>query len=284
MKATTEKILTVEEWNRRCPVGTWVARPYMPHAVQPECLVNVPPLIARTRSVARGKRFPEVDITGALGGFPIQHLTPLLHLPRIAFAWTMPALLARAKTVTRRDWKDATVKRFPAGQWVWAIDSTYRQNKRALIEIAGTPEKQLTAFLPESEWVAEGFEWIREQARQGGAEKASLAARALRIWDGWTDAPEMLWRVPICVVAVVPEGLTMEERTERGQRKRGRGKRLTSDFAREATPDKSLALVDGAGRCVFCGSAEAKLQRDPYNAPGDDTPAWICDHCLRRLR
>lgn len=81
----------------------------------------------------------------------------------ISFAWTSPALLAGAKTVTRRDWDDSYARRFSAGELVaavfglqigktsdrWGIMSAYKQMTPAVLATPRSmPTKGLASMDP----------------------------------------------------------------------------------------------------------------------------------------
>lgn len=67
----------------------------------------------------------------------------------ISFAWTTPALLARAKSATRRMWAPSHAAKFRAGQIVDAYDRSPRLGGRrvATIRIARDPWKQRTGLM-----------------------------------------------------------------------------------------------------------------------------------------
>jgi hypothetical protein len=99
----------------------------------------------------------------------------------ISFGWTTPALLAGQKTVTRREWNPKHAAKFKAGMLVDAWNTSPRNvhmnpRKVATIRIVEDPYLQSTRQIPDSEWDAEGFEY--------------LSANGLNV-DGKT--PEALW-------------------------------------------------------------------------------------------
>ena len=55
----------------------------------------------------------------------------------ISFAWTTPQLLARKKTVTRRDWNDGYARQFKTADMIQAYDKSARNGGKrvALIKI-----------------------------------------------------------------------------------------------------------------------------------------------------
>src|SRR4051794_26432107 len=83
----------------------------------------------------------------------------------IAFAETTPALLAGAKTVTRREWNDRYAQSFKAGEILQAWDKSPRTGKGkrvGLIRLTEVPRKERANEIRPSEYVAEGFLYMRE--------------------------------------------------------------------------------------------------------------------------
>lgn len=80
----------------------------------------------------------------------------------ISFAWTTPALLAGAKTVTRRDWTDRHAAQFHKGDLVQAWDQSPRAggHRVGVIHLTDDPRFEPLADMPDSDYQAEGFEWI----------------------------------------------------------------------------------------------------------------------------
>lgn len=80
----------------------------------------------------------------------------------ISFTWTAPALLAQAKTVTRRLWKPAHAARFDAGNFLLAYDKSPRAGGRpiALLRLTQAPYLEALAQMPDSDYEAEGFAWM----------------------------------------------------------------------------------------------------------------------------
>jgi len=82
----------------------------------------------------------------------------------ISFGWTSPALLAGAKTVTRRDWKDSWARRFKKGDICQAYDKDprYGGKRIAYIELTEYPVKEPMANMLESDYYKEGFSYLHE--------------------------------------------------------------------------------------------------------------------------
>lgn len=81
----------------------------------------------------------------------------------ISFAYTTPALLAGAKTVTRRDWSDRHAALFDKGPpaHVDAYDRSPRIGGRkvAVIDVRSLGREPI-AEMPDSDYEAEGFAWL----------------------------------------------------------------------------------------------------------------------------
>lgn len=96
----------------------------------------------------------------------------------ISFAWTTPALLAGAKTVTRRDWSPAHAAKFRAGDVVDAFDKLPRAHgkKIATIRITRDPYLQWTDAIPLHDYVREGFIWLDDHGQR------ETVARIVEYW------------------------------------------------------------------------------------------------------
>lgn len=118
----------------------------------------------------------------------------------ISFAWTTPALLAGAKTMTRRDWSTSHATKFRAGMLVDAWDRsprTGRGRKVATIRITRRPYRQSTDEVTDNDFSREGFEWL---SANGGAEARELVEE---IWTEWSGLPRHVWVVEFELVEVV---------------------------------------------------------------------------------
>jgi hypothetical protein len=81
----------------------------------------------------------------------------------ISFAWTTPALIAGAKTCTRRDWKPEYAIRFHKGDICLAYDKQPRFKGKPVAKIRLTvdPVFESTKLAPDSDYAAEGFAWLK---------------------------------------------------------------------------------------------------------------------------
>ena len=119
----------------------------------------------------------------------------------ISFAWTTPALLARRKTCTRRQWLHSTAERFQSSELVQAYDKQprFKGKKVGIIRLTEMPYLESTAKAPDSDWEAEGFAYLESI----GATVNGLEPRQL--WRNWRELePEELWVVRFEVVEVCP--------------------------------------------------------------------------------
>lgn len=120
----------------------------------------------------------------------------------ISFGWTTPALLAGAKTVTRRDWAPIHARRFKAGMLVDAWNTSPRNvkgkpRKIATIRLTEDAHPQWTPDVPGSDYRAEGFVWLHEH----GLQVDGVAPPAL--WSRWLHEPRLLYVVRFEVVEVM---------------------------------------------------------------------------------
>jgi hypothetical protein len=83
----------------------------------------------------------------------------------ISFGWTTPALIAGAKTVTRRDWTPGHAAHFKAGMLVDAWNTSPRNvkgnpHKVAVIRLTTTVEREYVRDAPQGDYEAEGMEYL----------------------------------------------------------------------------------------------------------------------------
>lgn len=133
----------------------------------------------------------------------------------ISFSWTTPALLAGAKTVTRRDWKDVTanlaLRHFHHQKSIEAYDKSPRLGGKrvAWIRLTERPVKESTATIPPGDFTCEGFGYFKHAARVGprDLDRETQAERAERIWREWQVNPRDLWVVRFEVVTIEPRAV-----------------------------------------------------------------------------
>lgn len=117
----------------------------------------------------------------------------------ISFSWTSPALLAGAKTVTRRDWSESHAAKFRAGMLVDAWDRGPRTRlgrKIATIRLSGVYKKRSNE-VPWADWYAEGFEWLSVKGTLNDRRRAEV------IWYDWHKRPRDLYVVRFELIEVL---------------------------------------------------------------------------------
>jgi hypothetical protein len=116
----------------------------------------------------------------------------------ISFSWTTPALLAGAKTCTRREWKADYARRFTVGRLVDAWDRSPRTGKGrkvATIRITREPYRESTYRLRGKDWDREGFTWLAAHGQLGMVEQ---------VLSSWTLFPREVYVVEFELVERVP--------------------------------------------------------------------------------
>lgn len=133
----------------------------------------------------------------------------------ISFAWTTPALRAGVKTVTRRQWNPDYARRFKAGDEVIAYDRQPRNGGKPVARLRLTHDAtyEPDAAAPDSDYVAEGFEWFwlheceRSFEANGDAPAPGFSEIADRCgWDGfdaWRQRGGSSWVVRFELVELV---------------------------------------------------------------------------------
>lgn len=128
----------------------------------------------------------------------------------ISFAWTTPALLAGAKTMTRRDWTGDYARRFRAGMLVDAYDRSPRARGRkvATIRLTRAPRREWSTDLTEADYDREGFTWLRAH---GDWETVDRVMRA------WGEQRRLLWVVEFELVEVLGSSLPRQGAVRSGE-------------------------------------------------------------------
>ncbi|MFQ5695909.1 MAG: hypothetical protein ACE5HB_07965, partial [Terriglobia bacterium] len=128
----------------------------------------------------------------------------------VSFSWTTPALLAGAKTVTRRHWSASHAARFKAGDFVLAYDKSPRAGGRpvALIRLIQDAYYEPLAQMPPSDFDAEGFLWFAQNndaiteemfARFGYGQMVSPHRE--KMWfEGWKSCGGSMWVVRFALI------------------------------------------------------------------------------------
>jgi hypothetical protein len=107
----------------------------------------------------------------------------------ISVAWTAPAVLARRKFCTRRDWPDSYAAQFHKGDIVQLYDKTPRIGGKLIcfVRLTADPVKILTGYLPDGDWDNEGFQYLTENGYKCG--KVSCA----ELVASWLANPKEMW-------------------------------------------------------------------------------------------
>ena len=107
----------------------------------------------------------------------------------ISFAWTTPAIKARRKSCTRRDWADDYAARFKPGDLCQAWDKTPRCTGAKRIGtvriISVTKERYCDA--PAVDWYNEGFQCLTELCA------TCNGAQPIHLWHAWHSNRETCW-------------------------------------------------------------------------------------------
>lgn len=128
----------------------------------------------------------------------------------ISFAYTTPALLAGAKTVTRRDWSphhaDFFIAAVTRGKPVDAYDKSQRLRGRKVAEIrllsvALAP----IADMPDSDYEAEGFRWLHEHYSVP-PKSAPFRDFSKGAWEAWRASGAVLYVVRFELVRLTQAG------------------------------------------------------------------------------
>jgi hypothetical protein len=131
-------------------------------------------------------------------------------MPRIiSFGWTWPAIRARVKTVTRRAWSYEYASMFRHGDICQAYDKVpFHSGRRiGLIRLTRPPYWEPIQYMPDSDYVAEGFQYLHAHP---GLLPASMPIGVSRAGFREWRASKALYRVvrfehlPECVACALP--------------------------------------------------------------------------------
>lgn len=121
----------------------------------------------------------------------------------ISFGHTTPALVTGNKTVTRRDWKPRHAAHFRAGMVCGALNTDQRVGGQKVGEIRLTadPVYESTALAPDTDWWAEGFDFMHRR------DLLVFGAGVREVWRQWLyEAPVTLWVVRFELLGLTPFG------------------------------------------------------------------------------
>lgn len=157
----------------------------------------------------------------------------------ISFAWTTPALLAGAKTVTRRHWKPGYAARFKAGDFILAYDKSPRAHGRpvAIIRLIQAPHYESLAKMPDADFQAEGFGYLAMHGwRKVGSMRDSLVDMKEHFEQSHREGYSM-WVVRFDLIARLDH--------------------LPKDHAGYVAGEIERAARGGEAACVFCGCRDS---------------------------
>lgn len=126
----------------------------------------------------------------------------------ISFAWTTPAIKARRKSVTRREWNPEYAARFMKGELLTGYDRSPRFKGKPIckIRLLDAPQRQWSNHIPESDWEAEGFAYLESIGAKCGWETPR------GIWENWRSDPILLYVVRFAIVEVFNAHSCSEQR------------------------------------------------------------------------
>jgi len=120
----------------------------------------------------------------------------------VSFAWTTPALLAGAKTVTRREWTLGYANRFRKGDLVAAYDRSprYKGKQVATLRLTDRPARERYCDVTDDDWEAEGFAWLEENGHTMPHGRRRVKPSVL--FRAWRYDKQPAWVVRFEVVSV----------------------------------------------------------------------------------
>ena len=118
-----------------------------------------------------------------------------LVVRHITFAWTTKALF-HGKTVTRRHWNDDWARRWEEGDYAVAYDRNpaWGGSQVALIQLTAAPYKESSRYIPDEDWVNEGFEYLESIGENVNGKPPR------EFWNDWKAAAEDMWVIRFRVV------------------------------------------------------------------------------------
>lgn len=116
----------------------------------------------------------------------------------ISFGWTSPAIVAHAKTKTRRQWKDSHAACFKKGDLIQAYNKSpqYHGERIEIIELTRDPYLEDIALMPDTDYETEGFAYLHahsELISPSGREKFGNCS--LYQFRQWRDQGGDYWVV-----------------------------------------------------------------------------------------
>ena len=117
----------------------------------------------------------------------------------ISFAWTTPALIAGAKTVTRREWTASYARTFYRQDFVRAYDRSPRAGGKQVgtIELTVCPYQEHVGLTHADEYRYEGLAWMEEHGL-----KMPSGLSPLEFWKEWQRQNPLVWVVRFKLVEI----------------------------------------------------------------------------------
>ena len=131
----------------------------------------------------------------------------------ISFAWTTPALIARRKTVTRRDWNSDYARTFRNGDFVqaWNRSPRFRGEQVGVIQLTEAPYLEQSGDMPDADYEGEGFAYFDEHPDllpKGRGSVLTAGESMLDSFNLWKASDEPLWVIRFKVVLLARDGRT----------------------------------------------------------------------------
>lgn len=118
----------------------------------------------------------------------------------VSFAQTVPALLAGAKTVTRRQWSPRHAAWFTEGRLFQAWNRLPRVKGAVMVAVLRVVSCEQTRECPEGDFEKEGLAWLRDHGTPIFLSTSGL----MRDWVAQMDEPP--FRLEFSVESILPAG------------------------------------------------------------------------------
>ena len=135
----------------------------------------------------------------------------------LSFARTTAALVARQKTVTRREWSDPYFARMKKAldaaiasgdkgllAQAWSA-SPHRKGRKVGTILITSLTREETTTIPDSDWEAEGFAYMVKHGLNLGKE-----IDCHLMWETWRETPGLVTAVVRFEVVSIEEGIATE--------------------------------------------------------------------------
>lgn len=109
----------------------------------------------------------------------------------LSFAWTWPAFVAQAKSVTRRAWKPNYAERWKGGTEFDAYDRSprFKGRKIGVGQLVGPARLRTLSSMPHADYGREGFQYLYDHPQ------LVPPSRRKQLWEDWTWAGFDKWRL-----------------------------------------------------------------------------------------